>query len=56
MDKDALVATAMAKAMVIDAEEAVVTMSMDEEDVVSGGCVLVGGWVGPHHFHCLLFR
>jgi hypothetical protein len=20
---------------------------------VSGGCVLVWRWVGPHHFHCL---
>jgi hypothetical protein len=44
-DEDALVATAMATAtaMVTDVEEAIVKMVVDEEAVVSGGCVLVGG-------------
>jgi hypothetical protein len=37
MDEDALVATAMATAMVTDAEEAVAKTAMDEEAVVRGG-------------------
>jgi hypothetical protein len=42
MDKDALVSTTMATAMVTNSEEAVVMMVMDEEAVVSRGCVFVG--------------
>jgi hypothetical protein len=31
----------------------VVSMLVVVAASVSGGCVLVGRWVGPHHFHCL---
>jgi hypothetical protein len=42
-------------AVLIDAVIVVVASKLDRVAVwVSGGCVLVGGgWVGPHHFHCL---
>jgi hypothetical protein len=41
-------------AVVIDAVFVGVASMLDVVAAsVSGGCALVGRWVGPHHFHCL---